>query len=80
MLPKLSVRSDTVSSMDNGSETLMLSGVISMCVDCGGERIFVPTDEGGDLGGDEFCCTSCDSAVFLLQVLENTRTPHRRVA
>ena len=53
----------------------MLSDVIAMCGDCGGERTFVPIENGC-----EFCCTSCDAAVYLLDVLENTGTPQRRVA
>jgi len=74
------VRSGSVVSMD-GSEILMLSGVTAHCGDCGGERIFVPV-EGCDLEGCEFCCTSCDAAVFLLEVLDNTggAQRHGRVA
>lgn len=61
----------------------MLSGVTALCADCGDERIFVPVDDPGADGGAagwEFCCTSCDAAVFLIEVLGNTRTTHRRVA
>lgn len=68
----------------NGSDILMLSGVAAFCVDCAGERIFVPVDDDCADGrpGDacEFCCTSCDAAVFLLEVLENTGTARRHVA
>ena len=66
--------------MDNESETLMLSGVMSMCRDCGGKRLFVPVEDGCAGDDCEFCCTSCDSAVFLLPELDNTGTSHRRVA
>jgi hypothetical protein len=45
-------------------ELLMLTAVTATCTDCGGERIFVPV---GDLPtSGEFCCTSCDAAIFLL--------------
>jgi hypothetical protein len=59
----------------------MLSGVTAHCVDCGGERIFMPVEDC-DLAGCEFCCTSCDAAVFLLEVLDNTGggRRHGRVA
>jgi hypothetical protein len=71
--------------MENTSDRLMLSGVVAFCADCAGERIFVPVEDGcasshGQRDGCEFCCTTCDAAVFLLEILENTGTPHRRVA
>ena len=37
-------------------------------------------EEGCAVDGCEFCCTRCDSAVFLLEVLENTGAPHLNVA
>ena len=44
----------------------MLSGVVATCADCGDERVFVPTAaESG-----EYCCTSCDAAVFLLTAIQ----------
>lgn len=46
------------------ADLLMLSGVLATCADCAGERLFVPVDDAGP--GGEFCCTSCDAAVFLL--------------
>ena len=61
--------------MENRSDILMLSGVVALCEDCGAKRIFVPVEDGC-----EFCCTTCDAAVFLLEVLDNTGTPHRQVA
>ena len=40
---------------------LMLRGTVGWCPDCGDERVLLPTD-----GHDDFCCTSCDAAVFVL--------------
>ena len=42
---------------------LMLHGTVARCPDCGDARVLVPTD-----GVDGFCCTSCDAAVFVLEV------------
>ncbi len=47
----------------------MLSGVAALCADCGDERIFVPVDDDPSTPG-EFCCTSCDAAVFLLTLAD----------
>ena len=58
----------------------MLSGVVAFCAECGDEGLFVAVGEGCDFDGCEFCCTRCDAAVFLLEVLENTGTAHARVA
>jgi uncharacterized protein (DUF983 family) len=44
--------------MVNGSDLLMLAGVMAFCADCGDERLFVPVAHG------ELCCTTCDAAVF----------------
>ncbi|HET7357987.1 MAG TPA: hypothetical protein VFJ09_15055 [Nocardioidaceae bacterium] len=52
--------------MENASELLMLQGVWAQCADCGSEQVFLPITDG------EFCCTGCDAAVFLLEVLDNT--------
>jgi hypothetical protein len=57
--------------MDNKAELLMLSGVVALCADCGDERIFVPAD-GGEATPGEFCCTSCDAAVFLMTIASTT--------
>lgn len=46
--------------MENKADTLMLSGTVDLCPDCGDERILVAVAD------TEFCCTSCDAAVFLL--------------
>jgi hypothetical protein len=56
-------------------ELLMLTAVTATCSDCGDQRIFMPVDETGG----EFCCTSCDAAVFLLLHLPETERG-RRVA
>ena len=47
----------------------MLTGTTALCADCGDERVFVPTGDlqdvpDGALG--EYCCTTCDAAVFLM--------------
>lgn len=63
--------------MDEESELLMTSGVTATCSDCGDERIFVPVDTAF---GGEFCCTSCDAAVFLLAVVDPALTSTSRVA
>jgi hypothetical protein len=66
--------------MKNRSDTLMRSGVLAWCADCGGERIFVSVEEGCEHDGCEFCCTTCDAAVFLLEVLDNTGAAHGRLS
>jgi hypothetical protein len=59
-------------------ELLMLTAVTATCTDCGDERIFLPVD---DLRGDgEFCCTSCDAAVFLMLHVGAAEDADRRVA
>ena len=54
----------------------MLTGVVAFCGECGDEGLFVAVDEGCAVDGCEYCCTRCDAAVFLLEVLENTGVPH----
>jgi hypothetical protein len=51
------------------ADLLMLSAVLATCADCAAERVFVPVEDTAPDG--EFCCTSCDAAVFLLPT-----TPH----
>jgi hypothetical protein len=51
--------------MRDGSHLLMTDGITATCVDCGGERLFVPVVDDHVPAG-EFCCTSCDAAVFLM--------------
>ena len=58
----------------------MLSGIVEMCPDCGAEAIFVPVDEEQDHEGCAFCCTSCNAAMFLLPVLDNTGSVGRHAA
>ena len=58
----------------------MLTGVVAHCAECGDEGLFVAVEEGCAVDACEYCCTRCDAAVFLLQVLDNTGTPHRSVA
>ncbi|HSV38599.1 MAG TPA: hypothetical protein VLI04_07545 [Nocardioidaceae bacterium] len=48
------------------SETLMLGGIAALCPDCGDERILVEVPQSGS--GTEFCCTTCDAAVLVLDV------------
>ena len=53
----------------------MLSGITAVCADCGDERVFVPTGDsydGPDGAPGEYCCTSCDAAVFLMAVVVPT--------
>ena len=55
-----------------GADLLMLRGVAVVCADCGDERVFVPVD--GDASGVlsmEYCCTSCNAAVFLFSVRDS---------
>ncbi len=66
--------------MTNTSDKLMLTGVVAYCAECGDEGLFVAVEEGCAVDACEYCCTRCDAAVFLLQVLDNTGTPHRSVA
>ncbi len=62
----MSGQSGNLEVMENASEVLMLRGVWARCADCGGEQAFLPVENG------EFCCTGCDAAVFLMDVLVNT--------
>jgi hypothetical protein len=62
----------------SSADRLMLSGVKAVCTDCGGERILLPVDHFGMEG--EFCCTSCDAAVFLLAVPGSAQRRATRVA
>jgi hypothetical protein len=47
----------------------MLSGVTALCADCDEVRVFVPTRDAVDGAPGEFCCTTCDAAVFLMAVV-----------
>jgi ribosomal protein S27E len=46
--------------MENQADKLMLSSTVGRCPDCGDERILIAVAE------TEFCCTTCDGAVFVL--------------
>lgn len=65
--------------MENTSDNLMLTGVVALCRECGDEGLFVAADEGC-AEAREYCCTRCDAAVFLVEVLDNTGVSHRGVA
>ena len=54
----------------------MLAAVTASCRDCGDERIFLPVEDASADG--EFCCSSCDAAVFLLPGVTSRRS--RRTA
>jgi hypothetical protein len=62
--------------MDDASHLLMTHGMTALCGDCGDERLFVPVEEPSWAG--EFCCTSCDAAVFLLPQARAERTAGRQ--
>ena len=42
----------------------MRTGVVGWCPDCADERILVTVEDGPD-----HCCTDCDAAVVLIDVL-----------
>ena len=66
-------------SMDRRTdELLMLTAVTAICTDCGGERTFLPVDDRRAPG--EFCCTSCDAAVFLMLRVGAVPGADRRIA
>jgi hypothetical protein len=52
-------------------EVLMLRGVAGRCPDCDDERILLPVDDGGLA----FCCTDCDAAVLVVDVLVSAASP-----
>ena len=54
----------------------MLRGVLAYCADCREECLFVPLDEAKETG--EHCCTACDAAVFMLEVVDNTAPTRAR--
>lgn len=60
----------------DSTEVLMLRGTVGRCPDCDDERVLVPTD-----GFDGLCCTSCDAAVFALDLDAHAEPgPVRRLA
>jgi DNA-directed RNA polymerase subunit RPC12/RpoP len=59
---------------DLGADLLMLRGVAVVCADCGDERVFVPVDvDASGALSMEYCCTSCDAAVFLSSIHDGVR-------
>jgi hypothetical protein len=46
-------------------EVLMLRGVAGHCPDCAEERILLPVDDDCF----EFCCTDCDAAVLMVELV-----------
>jgi hypothetical protein len=60
------------------ADLLMLSGVTATCTDCGDQRLMVPVDDAGT--GAEFCCTSCDAAVWLPALVDPVDPVLRRSA
>jgi hypothetical protein len=66
--------------MENLSEKLTLAGVVAYCAECGDEGLFVPVEDGCAVDACEHCCTRCDAAVFLFEVLDNTGSSHRSAA
>lgn len=73
---ELSACSATVKDMETADHLLMLSGVSARCADCGDECVFVPVDAHAH----EWCCTSCDAAVFLLPAVDAVPLHASRVA
>jgi len=58
-------------------EILMLTGVSGFCHDCGDLRILVAAEDDGF----DYCCTDCDAAVLLLEVVHSgLDQQHRHVA
>jgi hypothetical protein len=62
--------------MKNSSEKLMLAGVVAHCAECGDEGLFLPVEDGCTVDACEHCCTRCDAAVFLFEVVDNTGVSH----
>lgn len=52
----------------------MLTGVSGFCHDCGDLRILVAADDDGF----DYCCTGCDAAVLLLEVVHSGLEQHHR--
>ena len=60
------------------SERLVLGGVAAICPDCGDERILVEVAQS-ESAWSEFCCTTCDAAVLLVETLHGApRVEERR--
>ncbi|MBA3233370.1 MAG: hypothetical protein H0T17_05430 [Propionibacteriales bacterium] len=61
--------------MDNRADLLMLDSVVSVCADCGQERIFVPANADCDSLACEFCCTVCGAAVLIDPLFRGVEDP-----
>jgi hypothetical protein len=51
--------------METTADLMLLTGVLARCGDCASEQILMPVD-----GSGEYCCTVCDAAVVLWDVVE----------
>lgn len=60
------------STLEKRAERLMLGQTLGICPDCGDERILVV------VAGPEYCCTSCDGAVFVLDGISGAALVTRR--
>jgi hypothetical protein len=56
-------------------ELLMRTGRTGWCPDCADERILVAVEDGPD-----YCCTDCDAAVLLLDLVEATGVQELRLS
>lgn len=50
--------------METTADLMLVTGVLARCGDCAGEQILMPADDTG-----EYCCTVCDAAVLLWDVV-----------
>ena len=62
------------STLEERAERLMLGQTLGICPDCGDERILLVVAES------EYCCTSCDSAVFVLDGISSAALVARRAS
>ncbi len=53
----------------------MRTGTTGWCPDCVDERILVAVEDGPD-----YCCTDCDAAVLLLDLVESPVLPPLRLS
>jgi hypothetical protein len=54
--------------MEKIADVLLLDAVQAWCEECGAEQLLVPAEDDHVAGG--LCCTVCDAAVFVVQVVE----------
>lgn len=62
------------STLEERAERLMLGQTLGICPDCGDERILLVVAES------EYCCTTCDGAVFVLDGLSSAALVARRAS